>query len=66
MENKFRLLAGSLLVAVMLTIGISAAVFAAPGDEDGSYGSGYCQANCLGTGNGGNAVGPRYGGRSCH
>ena len=63
MKNKFKLLIGTLVVAGILTVGISGAVLADSGDEDGSYGPGYCQYNCLGTGNGGSAT---SGGWSCH
>jgi hypothetical protein len=66
MKNKFRLIAGSLIVAIILTVGITSAVFADPGDENGSFGPGYCQSRCLGAGNGGFEIGPRSGGGSCH
>ncbi len=66
MKNKSRLVIGSLIVAVILTFGISGAVFADPGDEDGSFGSGYCPYYSVSTGNDGYATSPRYGGGSCH
>ena len=62
LKNKFKLLIGSLLVVVLLTIGLTTAVFADPQDEDGNFGPGYY---CL---RGGNeyAGGTSYSGWSCH
>jgi len=59
-KNKFRLVSGSLIVAVILTFGISGAVFADPGDEDGYFDSGYCPYHSVSTGNSGYATSPRY------
>ena len=64
MNNKIKILAGILTFVVLLTIGLTSAVFADPQDENGYLGPGYCSAYYHGN-NGDYAARPGYGGWYC-